>query len=165
MRNITFLEDERVQRDGATFLYRKGETYAFSDPTADRYVRRGKAELADEDAALSEPRQVDAAGRPETSGPEADVAAAELAAQEAVAHESVARNEAKAAVRDRRQAEAGLEEARLRAERSSVDIPSEWRELSWPALRKLAGQLSDETIENKEQAVEAVEAELTRRSG
>lgn len=44
-----------------------------------------------------------------------------------------------------------------------ADIPDDWRELAWPALKSLASKVSDETIKNKDDAVAAIELEVERR--
>lgn len=46
----------------------------------------------------------------------------------------------------------------------AAEIPGGWADMSWPELRKLASQVSDEPVTNKEQAVAAIEAELARRT-
>jgi hypothetical protein len=51
------------------------------------------------------------------------------------------------------------------AQRSTEpEIPADWRELDWPELRSLASSVSETAVINKEQAVEAIEAELGRRA-
>jgi hypothetical protein len=50
------------------------------------------------------------------------------------------------------------------AERGAVEIPADWRDLSWPQVRSLAAQFATEPVLNKAQAVEVVEAELARRT-
>lgn len=46
--------------------------------------------------------------------------------------------------------------------RAQVDL-SAWEDLTWPELRSVASRLSDEPVNNREKAVAAVQAELTRR--
>ena len=46
----------------------------------------------------------------------------------------------------------------------SVDIPADWRVLSWPQLRVLASQVSDDPIKTKADALGAVDRELARRA-
>jgi hypothetical protein len=48
--------------------------------------------------------------------------------------------------------------------RAEVEIPQDWRDLSWPQVRSLAAQFASEPVLNKAQAVDAVEAELARRA-
>jgi hypothetical protein len=43
-------------------------------------------------------------------------------------------------------------------------IPADWRDLDWPELRSLASKVSEEPIKTKEDAVDAIEAELERRA-
>lgn len=42
-------------------------------------------------------------------------------------------------------------------------IPDGWRDLSWPALKSLAANVSDEKIKTKEDASAAIELEVERR--
>lgn len=48
---------------------------------------------------------------------------------------------------------------------AAVEIPADWRDLKWPALRSLALKVSDEPIRNHDDAVAAIELELERRTG
>lgn len=48
---------------------------------------------------------------------------------------------------------------------TEVDIPDDWRDLGWPALRRLAQAFSAEPVLNKPMAIAAVEAELIGREG
>lgn len=56
-------------------------------------------------------------------------------------------------------------------ERAAVEIPDGWADLEWArkgdagvTLRALANQVSDAPVINKEQAAEAIQAELDRRA-
>jgi hypothetical protein len=42
-------------------------------------------------------------------------------------------------------------------------IPEAWRDLSWPALKSLAANVSDEKIKSKDDAVAAIELEIESR--
>lgn len=46
-----------------------------------------------------------------------------------------------------------------------IDIPEDWRDLSWQAKRSLAKSLTDVPVINSEQAREVIEAEIERREG
>lgn len=46
-----------------------------------------------------------------------------------------------------------------------VFIPENWRELSWPAMKSLAADISDKKINSKDDAVAAIELELQQRVG
>lgn len=46
----------------------------------------------------------------------------------------------------------------------SAEIPADWRELKWFALRSLAANISADAPANKAQAVAIIEAELARRA-
>ncbi|MCF6371059.1 hypothetical protein [Rhizobium halophilum] len=48
-------------------------------------------------------------------------------------------------------------------ERSKVEIPATWKDLTWQERRSLASKLSDDPISNGEEANAAIEAELKRR--
>lgn len=41
------------------------------------------------------------------------------------------------------------------------EIPEDWRDLDWPAMRALAAEISEEPIRSKEDAITAIEAHLT----
>ena len=47
----------------------------------------------------------------------------------------------------------------------SVEIPEGWVKLPWFTLAKLAGTIKGGKVANKAEAVELIEAELTRRAG
>lgn len=49
-------------------------------------------------------------------------------------------------------------------ERAKVEIPTDWRGLSWPKLRGLGSQFSNEPVLNKAGATAAIEAEIARRA-
>jgi hypothetical protein len=49
------------------------------------------------------------------------------------------------------------------ATRPAVEIPGNWRDLSWQERRSLASKLSNEPVSNGEEANAAIEAELKRR--
>jgi hypothetical protein len=51
----------------------------------------------------------------------------------------------------------------LSDERSKVEIPANWRDLTWQERRSLASKLSDDPISNGEEANAAIDAELKRR--
>lgn len=60
----------------------------------------------------------------------------------------------------------GYEVGALQTETGSVDlhpIPSDWRDLGWPALKSLAAKVSSETIKNKPDAIAAIELEIESR--
>lgn len=48
-------------------------------------------------------------------------------------------------------------------ERSNVEIPANWRDLTWQERRSLASKLSDDPISNGEEANAAIDGELKRR--
>ncbi|HEX5933587.1 MAG TPA: hypothetical protein VFY63_05440 [Pseudorhizobium sp.] len=48
-------------------------------------------------------------------------------------------------------------------ERSKVEIPANWKDLTWQERRSLASKLSDDAVSNGEEANAAIEAELKRR--
>lgn len=48
-------------------------------------------------------------------------------------------------------------------ERLKVEIPANWKDLSWQERRSLASKLSDDPVSNGEEANAAIEAELKRR--
>lgn len=48
---------------------------------------------------------------------------------------------------------------------ASVEIPEGWAKLPWFTLAKLAAAIKGGKVANKAEAVEVVEAELTRRAG
>ncbi|CAD7023178.1 hypothetical protein REJC140_00119 [Pseudorhizobium endolithicum] len=48
-------------------------------------------------------------------------------------------------------------------ERSKVEIPANWKDLTWQERRSLASKLSDDPVSNGEEANTAIEAELKRR--
>lgn len=50
-----------------------------------------------------------------------------------------------------------------KGEADKVDIPANWRELSWQGRRSLASKLSDSPISNGEEANAAIESELKKR--
>ena len=45
----------------------------------------------------------------------------------------------------------------------TTPIPENWRELKWFALRSLAARLTNEPVNDKADAIAAIEAELARR--
>lgn len=45
-----------------------------------------------------------------------------------------------------------------------VDIPADWRDLTWQQQRSLAAKLTTDPVGNKAAAVAAIEAELERRA-
>ncbi|HET9160471.1 MAG TPA: hypothetical protein VFN88_07645 [Caulobacteraceae bacterium] len=49
-------------------------------------------------------------------------------------------------------------------ERSEVDIPDDWKDMKWFALRGLASKFADAPVLNKADAVAAIEAEISRRA-
>lgn len=51
------------------------------------------------------------------------------------------------------------------ASRSAIEIPDDWRDLSWQAARSLAAKLTDAPVKNRDDVVWAIEAELERRAG
>lgn len=48
-------------------------------------------------------------------------------------------------------------------ERESVDIPADWRDLSWPARKSLASKLTSEPVRSGSDAEAAILAEIERR--
>lgn len=167
MKNVRFVEDREVRQDGVRILYEKGKVYAFSDPSADRWVRRGHEEASSR-ASVSEPRIVDDDGNP--AGLTADQAKGQAAAAERDAKakadaEEAAKEAAARAERDRVEAEERAVKAAQDAERLAVKIPANWQQLPFADQRALAAQLTDETVRSKEDAAEAIEAELKRRGG
>jgi hypothetical protein len=49
------------------------------------------------------------------------------------------------------------------AEKRTVDIPDNWQSLTWPKMRALAGQLTNEPVINKLAATNVIEHELRDR--
>lgn len=133
MKKIRFFEDRTVN-DGSGTTFEKDKVYELSDPSADRWVRRGVAEYVRADAHASEPRIVT------PTGDDKPVSAAERQAQQ----ESLAQREKLGA-------------------RGRVTIPKKWEEMEWAEMRALATRLSDDPIKSKEDAKSAIEAELKRR--
>lgn len=56
-----------------------------------------------------------------------------------------------------------LPTAEPRAEQEAVEIPENWRDLSWPQRKSLASRVSDMAIINGDDANAAIELELERR--
>lgn len=54
-------------------------------------------------------------------------------------------------------------EAEKLAARAAVVVPEAWAELAWDDLRPLAAQLTDAAVRSKEDAANAITAELERR--
>ena len=48
-------------------------------------------------------------------------------------------------------------------ERSNIEIPANWKDLTWQERRSLTSKVSDDPISNGEVANAAIEAELKRR--
>lgn len=60
--------------------------------------------------------------------------------------------------------EAGLTtDAHMQGSEQVVEIPGDWEGLDWQAMRNLAGNFTDETVVKKDQAIEAIRAELAKR--
>lgn len=47
----------------------------------------------------------------------------------------------------------------------AVEIPADWRSLSWPQRRSLASKLTDEPISNGDVAERVIAAEIAKRAG
>ena len=78
---------------------------------------------------------------------------------EAVPDVATSKNEVPAPAPERPRATAEAPE-----QRAAVEIPGDWRDLSWPRLRSLASKVCDDPISNRPVAVAAIEAELARRN-
>lgn len=167
MTKVRFTKDATVHEGANRVLYDQGKVYSFEDSAAERWLRRGH-EVAHANSKASQPRVIDEHGNPVVASADELVDQAEAAERDAAAKaeaEEAARAAVERAEQERIAAEAAAAAAARLAERAAVDIPDDWHALSWPELRSLATELSDETVRSKDDAIAAVEAELKRRRG
>lgn len=132
---IRFLKDFRPQGQATTIpSYAAGSVYGFDGPVAEGYARKY----------IGRGLAVEVDPVPQATAAEIEAAEAAAAAQA--------------------EADRLKEEEEAIAARNAVVIPEDWEDLSWPDLRSLASSFSDDPIKNKNEALDAIAAELERRS-